>query len=202
VSLSAPAVRDGIFCGDLRASTPPRSQVLRVLLDLCTYNEYMPVVKSNIKAFNTYVKLQLKMLTARGETTNDLLVHLFAANQKVSDKNFRDEAKEELKRYERGQAITPLQLMATMEQYGEFCNQAEGQAIQGQVERRKDAHEHTGPRIAPEESQAKPIDKVAYHRGLPWYWCSPENGGKSAGCWCKHMPKECKGTAWSTTSAT
>jgi hypothetical protein len=86
---------------------------------LSKLDEYMPVVKSNIKAFNTYVKLQLKMLTARGETTNDLLVHLFAAYQKASDKNFRDEAKEELKRYERGQAITPLKLMAIMEQYWE-----------------------------------------------------------------------------------
>jgi hypothetical protein len=52
---------------------------------LSKLDEHMPVVKSNIKAFNTYVKLQLKMLTARGETTNDLLVHLFAAYQKASD---------------------------------------------------------------------------------------------------------------------
>jgi hypothetical protein len=63
------------------------------------------------------VKLQLKMVTARGKTTNDLLVHLFAAYQKTSDKNFREEARRDLKMYERRQTITPSQLMATNEQY-------------------------------------------------------------------------------------
>jgi hypothetical protein len=46
-----------------------------------------------------------------------------------------------------------------------------------------------------------PIDKIAHHRGAPWYWCSLESGGKCAGCWRKHKPKECKGTARSTMSA-
>jgi hypothetical protein len=40
-----------------------------------------------------------------------------------------------------------------------------------------------------------PADKVAHHKGSPWYWCSPETGGKCEGCWHKHKPKECKGTA-------
>jgi hypothetical protein len=45
-----------------------------------------------------------------------------------------------------------------------------------------------------------PIDKVARHREAPWYWCSPKSGGKCAGCWRKHIPKECKGTARSARS--
>jgi hypothetical protein len=80
---------------------------------------YMPTVKSNITVFNTYVKLQVKMLTERGETTNDLMVHLFAAYQKASNKNFHNEAKRKLKWYEHGQSVTSSQLMATIEQYWE-----------------------------------------------------------------------------------
>jgi hypothetical protein len=45
-----------------------------------------------------------------------------------------------------------------------------------------------------------PIDKIAHHHGAPWYWCSPETGGKCAECWRKHKPKECKGSARSTSS--
>jgi hypothetical protein len=45
-----------------------------------------------------------------------------------------------------------------------------------------------------------PIDKIAHHRGAPWYWCSLESSGKCAGCWRKHKPKECR-TARSTMSA-
>jgi hypothetical protein len=46
---------------------------------LSKLDEYMPVVKSDIKKFNTYVDTQIHALTARSETTSDLLVHLFAA---------------------------------------------------------------------------------------------------------------------------
>jgi hypothetical protein len=76
--------------------------------------EYMPVVKSNIKEFNTYVQMQLHSLTARGETTNDLLVHLFAAYKVASDAGFRKIALDEEIRYERGETMTAKSLMAFM----------------------------------------------------------------------------------------
>jgi hypothetical protein len=198
---------------------------------LSTLEHYMPQVKSNIKEFNTYVKLQLKMLTARGETTNDLLVHLFAAYQKASDKNFREEAKRELKLYERGQAITPHQLMASMEQYWEVLVQKgewdapsdeeqqlmvmraeleelrESKKAPAQDYKPKTAYKgkskdsKSGRKYAPDpdwlanNEKPSPIDKIAYNRGSAWYWCSTETGGKCAGCWRKHKPKDCKGTA-------
>jgi hypothetical protein len=46
---------------------------------LSKLDQYMPMCKGNIKIFNEYVQLQLHSLNARGETTDDLLLHLFAA---------------------------------------------------------------------------------------------------------------------------
>jgi hypothetical protein len=204
-----------------------------IRMKLSTLEHYMPTVKINIKVFNTYVKLQLKMLTARGETTNDLLVHLFAAYQKASDKNFSKKARRELKMYERGQTITPSQLMATMEQYwevlvekGEWDAPSEEEqqlmVMKAKLEelritkqapaykpkgkpfkgKSKDTKTRTGvPDPEWLEKNIKPslIDKIAHHRGAPWYWCSSESGGKCAGCWRKQ--DKCKGTARSMTSA-
>jgi hypothetical protein len=216
------------------SSLDSNATVTVIRTKLSTLDQYMPTVKSNIKEFNTYVKLQLRMLTARGETTNDLLVHLFAAYQKASDKNFRKEARRELKMFERGQTITPNQLMATMEQYWEVLvqkgewdapSEEEQQLMVMKAEleelrttkqapaykpkgkpfkgKSKDAKTRTGvpdPEWLEKNIKPSPIDKIAHHRGAPWYWCSPESGGKCAGCWRKHKPDECKGTARSTTS--
>lgn len=46
-------------------------------------NEYMPLVNSNIKAFNQHVQILLATLAARGETSNDLLVNLFEGCMKL-----------------------------------------------------------------------------------------------------------------------
>jgi hypothetical protein len=59
---------------------------------LSKLNQYM---KGNIKEFNIYVQLQLHSFNARGETTDDLLVHLFAAYKVASNSNFQQLAKEE-----------------------------------------------------------------------------------------------------------
>jgi hypothetical protein len=75
---------------------------------------YMPQVKSNIKEFNEYVQELLAGLAVRGETTDDLLVHLFAAYQEVSDHTFRKFAADEEVKYEQGVPMTPEGLMAVM----------------------------------------------------------------------------------------
>jgi hypothetical protein len=74
----------------------------------------MPLCKGNIKEFNEYVQLQLHSLNARGETTNDLLVHLFAAYKVASDASFRQLAREEEIKYERGEQMTTKSLMGFM----------------------------------------------------------------------------------------
>jgi hypothetical protein len=69
------------------------SMIIRTKLS--KLDEYMPVVKSNIKKFNTYMDMQIHALTARGNTTSDLLVHLFAAYKLALDASFHNLAADE-----------------------------------------------------------------------------------------------------------
>ena len=39
------------------------------------------------------------------------------------------------------------------------------------------------------------LTKPREWEGKPWYWCSKETGGKCAGQYRRHLPKDCKGTA-------
>jgi hypothetical protein len=59
--------------------------------NLATLAEYMESLPDgNIKQFNQYVKTQLEVLAAGGETTNDLVTNLFKGYGKVKDKAFRE----------------------------------------------------------------------------------------------------------------
>jgi hypothetical protein len=193
---------------------------------LSKLDEYMPVVKSDIKKFNTYVDTQIHALTARGETTSDLLVHLFAAYKQASDASFRKLAADEEIRHERGKTTTPRDLMAFMLKRWETLvdkgqwdtpSQEEEQLMVMRAELedlRLERSQGGKVRVAKKTPKAAktrkyapdpdwlaknikptPANKVAHHNGSPWYWCSPETGGKCEGCWRKHKPKECKGTA-------
>jgi hypothetical protein len=48
----------------------------------------MSAIKSNITAFNTYVKSTVASLQARGETADDLLCDLFKGYKATSDTRF------------------------------------------------------------------------------------------------------------------
>jgi hypothetical protein len=60
---------------------------------LSKLDQYMPMCKGNIKTFNEYVQLQLHSLNARGETMDNLLVHLFITYKVASKANFCQLAK-------------------------------------------------------------------------------------------------------------
>jgi hypothetical protein len=81
---------------------------------LARLDEYMPQIKSNILEFTEYVQGLLLELTARGEETLDLLIHLFAAYKVASDASFREMARDEELLYERGVPMTPEGLMGVM----------------------------------------------------------------------------------------
>lgn len=59
-------------------------------LNLTNLDEYIATNGTNLVAFNTYVQSQVNGLTARGETTNDLVVNLFKGYKVVKDKSFLD----------------------------------------------------------------------------------------------------------------
>jgi hypothetical protein len=183
-----------------------------IRMKLSKLDEYMPVVKSNIKAFNMYVKLQLKMLTVHGETTNDLLVHLFVARKRSTRISAKKPSAKSSCMSAAKPSRPPRQLMATMEQYWEvlvekgewdapdkdeqrlmvmkaelgelkICKQAQpkGKPFKGKT---KDAKMRVpDPEWLAKNIKPSPIDKIAHHRGAPWYWCSPETRGKGQVRW-------------------
>jgi hypothetical protein len=74
----------------------------------------MPTVSSDINKFNKYVQGCVNSLSARGATSEDLLVHLFEGYKAASDKAFRNYVDKIELEYFDGRNITPTQLMGIM----------------------------------------------------------------------------------------
>jgi hypothetical protein len=60
-----------------QAHVDSRATVSFIRTSRTKFDEKMFELDSNVEAFNVYVKSQLKSLSARGETSNDLLINLF-----------------------------------------------------------------------------------------------------------------------------
>jgi hypothetical protein len=74
-------------------------------------DRYLPTIGHDITKFNTYVKLLVKGLKSRGETTTDLLVNLFKGYMVCSNREFVEYIKRKQDIYEEGGTITPDGLM-------------------------------------------------------------------------------------------
>ena len=68
---------------------------------------YITTVNSNIGKFNQYVKLLVQSLTARNQSTSDLLINLFKGYSAVSDEIFRAWLSRKQDDHEEGETITP-----------------------------------------------------------------------------------------------
>ena len=80
---------------------------------LSNLDTYIPTVNSDIGAFNQYVKLLIQSLTARNQSTSDLLINLFKGYGAVSDEEFRGWLNRKQEAHEEGKEITPDELMMT-----------------------------------------------------------------------------------------
>ena len=80
--------------------------------NLTNLDSYMSSVKSDIKVFNEYVKLNYEGLRARGGKCDDIMIHLFKAYLAVSDKRFVRYMELKKINYDDGNPITPEELMA------------------------------------------------------------------------------------------
>ncbi len=69
--------------------TDTHSTVMHIRMRLSNLDQYMISVDSKVDVFNRYVKTQRDELSARGETTNDLLMNLFKGYDAASDQAFR-----------------------------------------------------------------------------------------------------------------
>ena len=80
--------------------------------NLTNLDSYMSSVKSDIKVFNEYMKLNYEGLRARGGKCDDIMIHLFKAYLAVSDKCFVRYMELKKINYDDGNPITPEELMA------------------------------------------------------------------------------------------
>jgi hypothetical protein len=78
---------------------------------LSTLDTYIITIDSDIGKFNQYVKLLIQSLSARNQTTSDLLINLFKGYGAVSDETFRAWLTRKQDNHEEGNEITPDDLM-------------------------------------------------------------------------------------------
>ena len=78
---------------------------------LSSLDNYITTVDCDIGRFNQYVKLLVQSLTARNQSTNDLLINLFKGYSAVSDQVFRTWLSRKQDDHEEGETITPDELM-------------------------------------------------------------------------------------------
>ena len=78
---------------------------------LSSLDTYITTVDSDIGKFNQYVKLLIQSLTARNQSTSDLLINLFKGYGAVSDEVFRAWLIRKQDDHEEGETITPDELM-------------------------------------------------------------------------------------------
>lgn len=78
---------------------------------LSSLDKYITTIDSDIGRFNQYVKLLVQSLTARNQTTSDLLINLFKGYGAVSDEVFRNWLSRKQDDHEEGEEITPDELM-------------------------------------------------------------------------------------------
>ena len=197
------------------------SSIRTKLTDL---DRYLPTIGHDITKFNTYVKLLVEGLKSRGETTTDLLVNLFKGYMVCSDKEFVEYIKRKQDIYEEGGTITPDGLMKkaadkykNLVQKGSWnapdANEQKILALQSEIKKLKKKSAQGGkapnkkrgdPKKSPSKKpawfQSRPksseLKKPKKWKGVNWYYCHKDTGGKCNGIWRQHKPSDCKGTAY------
>jgi len=93
------------------AQIDTRATVLHLRGKLSSLDSYISTISYDIVKFNEYVKDLMDSLTARGETTHDLLANLFKAYKSVKDCDFTTYIKKKEDEYEGGQDLDIDMLM-------------------------------------------------------------------------------------------
>ena len=95
-----------------KAHVDSRATVTFLRTSLTELDAKMIRLDSNITAFNFFVTTQLKSLSVRGETTNDLLINLFKGYKVADDAEFMDFIRRKENEYEEGKDVNTNNLMA------------------------------------------------------------------------------------------
>ena len=98
-----------------RVTIDSRSTVSYIRKTLSELDDYMTSVNHNVTSFNEFVRLQLDALTARGESSSDVMVNLFKGYLAAPDKEFAAYIKQKKNDYEEGQSLQEDDLMTMAE---------------------------------------------------------------------------------------
>ena len=88
-----------------------RSTVFHIRENLNRLEAKILEVSYDIEAFNLYVTAQVEQLAARGESSSDLLINVFAAYLAVPDKKFVEYIEKQKDKFDEGEEITYKKLM-------------------------------------------------------------------------------------------
>jgi hypothetical protein len=94
-----------------RAHVDTRATVSFLRTSLTVLDEKMVELDSDVVAFNSYVKAQVKALNQRNQTTSDLLINLIKGYKKAEDVEFQDLIRRMINDYEEGKDVTINSLM-------------------------------------------------------------------------------------------
>ena len=188
---------------------------------LSSLDTYIITINSDIGRFNQYVKLLLQSLTARNQTTNDLLINLFKAYGAVSDEVFRAWLLRKQDDHEEGNELTPDELMMaaknkydTMVEKGTWNAPTAEEKIVALEAKFNSGIKNLSKKFAAKgggkggKTHKKQKDEDGEHpkkwkppkagdkkevafKGHTWYWCGKDTGGRCEK-WRAHNPKECK----------
>jgi hypothetical protein len=95
-----------------QAHVDSRATISFIRTSLTKLDTKMIELDSDIEAFNFYVKAQIKSLSARGETSSDLLINLFKGYNAANDVEFLDFLRRKENSYEEGEDVNSRSLMA------------------------------------------------------------------------------------------
>jgi hypothetical protein len=94
-----------------KANTDTRATASQLRENLTNLDSYMSTIDSNIELFNQHVKVNRDGLTARGESSDDLIINLFKAYLCVTDRDFVRYMRNKKDAYDDGEDFTIEQLL-------------------------------------------------------------------------------------------
>ena len=187
---------------------------------LSSLDKYIEKNGSDIIDFNSHVMKCISGLSARQETTQDLLVNLFKGYKACKDAKFINYITTIENSHEDGTSpIGHMELMdrvakyykkrlATGDDTWEGVDEKEEKimALETKVSalQKKNARNTTKPTTPTKKASDKPSwltkhippntpKSTKEWRGYTYYWCHKDSGGKCKGAWRAHKPEDCKG---------
>ncbi len=196
---------------------------------LSSLDVYIVTIESNIVKFNEHVQSLLDSLTARGQTTEDMIPNLIKGYLKASDKQFVAYIQKKADDYDDGQAFTEDELMRlATNKYKILCDRNEWNApteeeakiiaLEAQVKKlvKPKSKTKASPTTQNKDDGKKPPSKPSKKQKKPdWMTMPPKEGANNHKVvndkeywwcpkhksWTRHQPSECKGLGFKPSGA-